>query len=76
MEKEKPITPKIKLEDLAGGVDISQAIEDEKTKNFVKEYQALCEKYERVIAPSIQLLKLPKQDDNINNNTPNNSGNK
>jgi len=60
--------PKIKLEDLRGGVDIPQAIEDEKTKNFVKEYQALCEKYERIIAPTIQLLKLPKKDDNNINN--------
>jgi len=68
--------PKIKFEDLKGGVDIHQAIEDEKTKNFVEEYQQLCQKYERIIAPTIQLLKLPKKDDNINNNTPNTPSNK
>jgi len=60
--------PKIKLEDLKGGVDIPQAIEDEKTKNFVEEYQQLCQKYERIIAPTIQLLKLPKKNDNNINN--------
>jgi len=76
MEKEKPITPKIKLEDLASGVDIPQAIENEKTRKFVEEYDKLCKQYERMIVPTVQLIKMPKKDDNINNNTPNNSGNK
>lgn len=79
MGKKENINPKIRLEDLRGGVDIKQAIEDEKTKKFLEEYQALCQKYERVIAPTIQLLKLPKEvkkDDNTNNNIPDNSGTK
>ena len=67
MEKE-PITPKIKMEDLAGGVDIPQAIENEKTRKFVEEYDKLCKQYERMIVPTVQLIKMPKKDDNNTNN--------
>lgn len=67
MEKE-PITPKIKLEDLTGGVDILQQIENEKTKNFVEGYDKLCKQYERMIVPTVQLIKMPKKDDNNTNN--------
>ena len=73
MQKKDNLIPKIPQ----GGIDIRQEIENQKTVSFLKEYEALCLKYNRAFVPSIQLAMAPiqsmniKKDDNpSSNNSP------
>jgi len=37
----------------------NKKIEEQKTQEFIKELNQLCEKYQRVIVPSIQVMPKP-----------------
>ena len=42
--------------------------EEKETQEFIKELNQLCEKYQRVLAPSIQVMPKPPQNAGVNPN--------